>query len=275
MSGAVPPPAVRPLGRVAGVPRPVCRWFGRCGRGDPAPAPQRAPLRACVARCRSGGRASSQGGAFHHHEGRLRSGAPPPPTACPLGGLLGSITRVLQVRACGCGGPSLSPWPACPVGAACHGGGGGPSPGKLARHRCEGRLVSGAVPPPAARPLGRAAGVPRPLCPGCGQCGRGPSTGPTACALAGRRCSLWGWRKGNPGGSLSTVVRGVCGQAPPPPPNLPPTGRAVGVSHPHAVGAGVWLWRPITVPLACMPCGGCVPRGWWGAVTGEAGPPPL
>ena len=28
----------------------------------------------------------------------------------------------------------------------------------------------------------------------------GPSTGPTACALAGRRCSLWGWRKGVPGG---------------------------------------------------------------------------
>ena len=41
----------------------------------------------------------------------------------------------------------------------------------------------------------------------------GPSTGPTACALAGRRCSLWGWRKGVPGGVPSTVVMGVCGQA--------------------------------------------------------------
>ena len=28
----------------------------------------------------------------------------------------------------------------------------------------------------------------------------GPSTGPTACAPAGLRCSLWGWRKGVPGG---------------------------------------------------------------------------
>ena len=28
----------------------------------------------------------------------------------------------------------------------------------------------------------------------------GPSTGPTACALAGRRCSLWGWRTNVPGG---------------------------------------------------------------------------
>ena len=36
--------------------------------------------------------------------------------------------------------------------------------------------------------------------------------------------------------------------------------------HRRAVGAGVWVLGPITVPLACMPCGGCVPRGWWGAV---------
>ena len=28
----------------------------------------------------------------------------------------------------------------------------------------------------------------------------GPGTGPTACALAGRRCSLWGWRKSVPEG---------------------------------------------------------------------------
>ena len=37
----------------------------------------------------------------------------------------------------------------------------------------------------------------------------GPSTGPTACALAGRRCWLLGWRKGVPGGVPSTIVRGV------------------------------------------------------------------
>ena len=28
----------------------------------------------------------------------------------------------------------------------------------------------------------------------------GPSTGPTACAFAGRRCALWGWQEGVPGG---------------------------------------------------------------------------
>ena len=69
------------------------------------------------------------GGAFHRCEERLRSGAPPPPTARLLGGLLGSATTVLWARACGCGGPTLSSWPARPVGAACRGGGGGPSPG--------------------------------------------------------------------------------------------------------------------------------------------------
>ena len=97
-----------------------------CVRGA---APQRAPLRAGVARCGDGGRASAGGGAFHRCEGRLRSGAPPHPTARPLGGLLRSATHVLWARACGCGGPTLSPWPARPVGAACRGVGGGPSPG--------------------------------------------------------------------------------------------------------------------------------------------------
>ena len=61
VSGAVPPPAARPLERAAGVSRPVCPGCGRCGRGDPAPAPQRAPLRAGVARCGGGGRASPGG----------------------------------------------------------------------------------------------------------------------------------------------------------------------------------------------------------------------
>ena len=63
------------------------------------------------------------GGAFHCCEGRLGSGAPPPPTARPLSGLLGSAIYVLWARACGCGGPYLSPWSARPVGAARRGAG--------------------------------------------------------------------------------------------------------------------------------------------------------
>ena len=82
----------------------------------------------------------------------------------------------------------------------------------------------------------------------------GPSTGPTACALAGRRCSLWGWRKGVPGGVPSTVVRGAWCQAL----SLPrPSVLWSGQSGfrvpcvPGAVGAGVGTqhWAPQRAPL--------------------------
>ena len=153
------------------------------------------------------------GGAFHHCEGRLRSGAVPPPTARPLGGLLGSATHVLWARVFGCGGPTLSPWPACPVGAACRGGRGGPSPGGVACHRCEGRLVSGAVPLPAASPLERAARIPRPVCPGCGRCGRGdPAPAPRRAPLRAGVARCGGGGRAFPGGLPSAVVRGVWGQ---------------------------------------------------------------
>ena len=127
--GAVPPPAARPLERVARVPRPVCPGCGRRGRGDPHRPHSVRPcgpalLAAGVAEgCPRGGRLPPL------CEGRLRSGAAPPPTARLLGGLLGSATDGLWARVCGCGGPTLSLWPACPVGAACRGGGGGLSPG--------------------------------------------------------------------------------------------------------------------------------------------------
>ena len=153
-------------------------------------------------------------GVFHNCEGRLRSGAVPPPTARSLGGLSGSATHVLWARVCGCGGPTLSPWPACSVGAACRGGGGMPSPGQVVCHRCEGRLVSGAVPPPAARPLERAAGVPRPVCPRCGRCGRGdPALAPQRAALRPGVARCGGGGRASPGGVPSTIVRGVWGQA--------------------------------------------------------------
>ena len=40
-----------------------------------------------------------------------------------------------------------------------------------------------------------------------------------------------------------------------PSPDCPPSKRAVEVRQQHAVGAGVWVWGPNIVPLACMPCG--------------------
>ena len=145
MSGAVPPPAARPLEWLARVPRPVCPGCGPCGRVDPAPAPQRAPLRAGVARCGGGGRASLGGGLFR---------------------------------------------------------------------RCEGRLVSGAVPPPAARPLERAARVALPVCPGCGRCGRvDPAPAPQRAPLRAGVARCGGGGRASPGGVPSAVVRGASCQA--------------------------------------------------------------
>ena len=196
------------------------------------------------------------GGAFHHCEGRLGSGAVPPPTALPLGGLLGSATHVLWARVCGCGGPTLSPWPACPVGAACRGGGGGPSPGGVACHRCEGGLVSGAVPPPGARPLERAAWAPRPVCPGRGRCGRGdPAPAPQSAPLRAGVARCGGGGRASPGGVLSTVVRGAWCQALslPRPPALwsgQPGFRVPCV--PGAVGVGVGTQQR---PHSVRPCG--------------------
>ena len=178
------------------LPRPPAVWGGQPGFRDPCVpggvgagvGPSTGPTVCALAgrRCSLWGwrKGFPGGGAFHCCEGRPWSGAPPPQTARPLGGPSGSDTNMLWSRACGCGGPTLSPWPAGPVGAACRGGGGRPSLEGLACHRCEGRLVSGAVPLPAARPLGRAAGVLRPVCPGCGRCGRGdPAPAPQSAPL--------------------------------------------------------------------------------------------
>ena len=139
------------------------------------------------------------------------------------------------------------------------------------------RAPAASAPPP----LGGVACAPR-VVPALGV-QRGPC--PSACP-APVPCSVWrAWRGGgpvpvppylawscggggraSPGGGCLPLLRGASEVRRSPSPDCPPTGRAVGVRYPRAVGAGVWMWGPNTVPLACMPCGGCVPRGWWGAV---------
>ena len=114
---------------------------------------------------------------------------------------------------CLCQHQALSPWLARPVGAACRAGGGRPSPGGVSCHRCEGRLASGAVPPPAARPLGQAAGVPRPVCPGCSRSGRGDPDQPHNVRPCGPALPAVGVAEGrNPGRAPFAVVGGVWGQ---------------------------------------------------------------
>ena len=138
-------------------------------------------------------------------QGRLRSGARPPPTVRPLGGMSGSV-----IHSCcgpGCAGVGDRRCPLClhalwgprsggVVGAVLRG---------VARHRCEERLVSAAVPPPVARPLGGPSGSathmlwarvcgcggpalsPRPACPVGAAC-RGGGGGPPPGGVACHRC---------------------------------------------------------------------------------------
>ena len=213
VSGAVPPPAACLPERAVRVPRPVCPGCGRCGRVDPAPAPQRAPLRAGVARCGGGGRASPGGvpstvvrGAWCQAlslprprvlwSGQPGFGDPCVPGAVDAGPCVpgafdaGVWTqhRPHSVRPCG---PAL---PAVGVAEGRPRGGG-------AFHRCAGRLVSGAVPPPAARPLERAARVPRPVCPGCGRCGLvNPAPAPQRAPLRAGVARCGGGGRASPGG---------------------------------------------------------------------------
>ena len=257
VSGAVPPPAARPLERAAWVPRPVCPGCGRCRRGDPAPSPRRAPLRAGVARCGAGGRASPGGllstvvrGAWCHalslpQPPVLWSGQPGFRVPCVPGAVgagVGTKHRPHSVRP---RGPAL-----LAVGVA------EGRPRGAAFHHCEGRLVSGAVPPPAARPLERAARVPRPVCPGCGRCGRGDrATAPQRAPLRAGVARCGGGGRASPGGVLSTVVRGAWCQALsiPRPPVLwsgQPGFRVPCV--PGAVGAGVGTQHR---PHSVHPCG--------------------
>ena len=63
----------------------------------------------------------------------------------------------------------------------------------------------------------------------------GPSTGPTARALAGRRCALWGWPKGVPGGGAVCRCKGRLGSGAPPPPAARPLGGLPGPTT-------NWLW---------------------------------
>ena len=98
--------------------------------------------------------------------------------------------------------------------------------------------MSGAAPPPTARPVGGAAGVPRPVCPGCGRCGRGTQHRPHSVRPCGPVFLALGVAEGRPrGGGPSTVVSGVRGQALPLP-RLPA----------HWAGC----WGP---PPTCCGCG--------------------
>ena len=111
--GRSPTPDCPPSGKAAGAHYPLAVGAGGCGRGDPSPTPQRALLRAGFARC-GGGMRVPGGGASCLGVGRPGSGALPPPTACPLGGLPGPTTHCLWVRGSAGVGTRHQPHSACP-----------------------------------------------------------------------------------------------------------------------------------------------------------------
>ena len=188
-------------------------------------------------------------GAFCHCEGRLRSGAPPPLWAgCrgPLPMCSGRGSAGVGAQHCPLGLHAL--W-----GLRAAGSVGGRPRGGPACHRCEKRLVTGAVPPPAARPLGRAAGFPRPVCPGCGWCVHGdPAPAPQRAPLRAGVARCWGGGRAPRGGCLS-LLSGASEVERSPPPGCPPSGRAVGVRYA--------LWAGCRGPLPTC-CGrGCAGVG--------------
>ena len=237
-SGTLPPPTARPLG---GLPGPTTNWLwvrGGAGVGTRhQPHSARSfelPLRAMeVAPRRPGGGASCLG------VGRPVSGALPPPTARPLGGLPGPTTHWLWVR----GGPgawgpvtnptarSLASW-LCALWGRLEGARGGRLlPG------C-GAFGVGRSPIPDCPPSGRAAGAHYPLAVGAGGCGRGdPSPTPQRALFRADFARCGGGTRALGGGRLLPGC-GASGVESSPTPDDPPSGRAAGAHYPLAVGAG-------------------------------------
>ena len=257
-SGAPPPPTARPLG---GLPGPV---WGVRGRTLPHPRlPALWP--GCRGRCGASGvgrspcpNCSPSGRAAGAGVGRPGSGALPPPTARPLGGLPGPVWGV-QGRTlshprlpalwagcwgrCGASGVGRSPTPDCPPSGRAAGAG-------------VGRPGSDALPPPTARPSWRAAGA------GVGRPGSDALPPPTARPLGGLPGPPWGVR----GRALShprlpalwAGCRRRCGASGvgrSPTPDCSPSGRA----------AGAGVGRPgsgALPPPTARPLGGLLGPVW-------------
>ena len=265
MSGAVPPPAARPLGRAAGVPRPVCPGCGRCGCGDPAPAPQRAPLRAGVARRGGGGRASLGGvpsAVVRDVWGQT--------LLLPRSTALWAGCRGPLPTSCGCGGvrawgPISNPTARALASWLC---------ALLGRHEGfpGGRLLPGCPasgvgrsPTPHCPPSGRAAGAHYPLAVGAGGCGRGdPSPTPQRALLRAGFARCGGGTRA-PGGGASCLGVGRPGSGALPPPTARPLGGLPGPTTHWLWMRGVRAWGPVTNPtahsVACCGRGMRVPGG--------------
>ena len=164
------------------------------------------------------------GGAFRRCEGRLRSGAPPPPAARPLGGLSGSATHVLWARVCGCGGPALSARLACPVGAACRRGGGQLSLGGWPATVVRGVSCQVLSLPRPSILWGGQPGFRDPCVPGAVGAGVGTQHWPHSMRPCGPVLCAVGWGKGDPGAGAFRRCEGRLRSGAPPPSAAHPLG---------------------------------------------------
>ena len=105
----------------------------------------------------------------------------------------------------------------------------------------------------------------------------GPSTNPTARALAGRRCSLWGWRKGVPGGGAFHHCEGRLRSGAVPAPTARPLGSGYWGPPPTCCGRGCVGVGAQHCPLGLHALWGLRAAGLvvGGRPRGGAGLPPL
>ena len=172
---------------------------------------------------------------------------------------------MLWAQVCGCVDPVRPHWRACHAGRCGPWGWREVAPRGATCHRCEGRPVSGALPPPADCPWG---GQPRPVT----RASRarvlwvwGPSTSPTA------SCVLWGWREGVPWGGVPRRCEGRLRLRARPPPAARVWGGWREVSRgggPLTVVRGIWRQALSLARLPVLEAGSQAPlpvflwRGW-------------
>ena len=219
-------------------PLPTGCGAGGCGRGDPSPTPQRALFRAGFAPV--GAARGGWGGASCLGVGRPGSGALPPPTARPLGGLPGPTTHWLWER----GGPGVGTRHqphsvrSCELALRAMGAARGRPRGGRLLPGC-GASGVGRSPTPDCPPSGRAAGAHYPLAVGAGGCGRGDPSPTPQCALLRAGFARCGGGMRVPGGAPLAWVLGVRGRA---------------LSHPRL--PALWAGCRGPLPSGCGP-GGC------------------
>ena len=246
---ALSQPDCPPSGRAAGAHYPLAVGAGGCGRGDPSQTPQRALLRAGLARC---------GGGMRVPRGRLlpgcgASGVGRSPTPdCPPSGRAAGPHYPLAVGAGGCGRWDPSPTPQRALFLAgfapCGGGTRAPGGGRLLPG-CRASGV-GRSPAPDSPPSGRAAGAHYPLAVGAGGCGRGDSSQTPQRALLRAGFARCGGGMRVPGVAPLAWVWGVRVRALSHP-RLPVLWAGCRGPLPTGCGCGgVRAWGPVTNPTA-------------------------